>query len=84
MTGGVGALRIRGVVRRGGTPVEGAYVDLLQGEDFIAERRTGGDGFYEFHTTPGTWVLVCRASGAEAARREVNSDAGELEESFDL
>lgn len=81
---GVGELRIRGVIRRGGDPVEGAYITLNQGEQFIAERRTGPDGFYEFHTTPGEWVLLCRASGSEAARREVSSGAGELEASFDL
>ncbi len=77
-------LKIHGLVQRGGDPVEGAYITLNQDETFIAERRTGPDGSYEFHTTPGSWVLVCRASGAEAVRREVNSEAGELEASFEL
>lgn len=77
-------LRIHGRVLRAGDPVEGAYITLNQGESFIAERRTGPDGAYEFHTTPGDWVLVCRASGAEPVRREVGAEAGELETSFDL
>jgi hypothetical protein len=77
-------LKIHGLVRRGGDPVEGAYITLSQGETFIAERRTGPDGSYEFHTTPGAWILVCRASGADPARREVDSAAGELEASFEL
>lgn len=77
-------LKIHGLVRREGNPVEGAYITLNQGEAFIAERRTGPDGAYEFHTTPGDWVLVCRASGADPMRRDVRSEAGELETSFDL
>lgn len=77
-------LKIHGLVRRAGAPVEGAYITLNQGDAFIAERRTGPDGTYEFHTTPGAWVLVCRASGSEPARREVTAEAGDLETSFDL
>lgn len=77
-------LKIHGFVRRGGNPVEGAYITLNQGDAFIAERRTGADGAYEFHTTPGDWVLVCRASGADPVRRELSSGAGELETSFDI
>lgn len=77
-------LKIYGLVRRDGDPVEGAYITLNEGDAFIAERRTGPDGSYEFHTTPGSWVLVCRASGADAVRREVRSEAGELEASFEL
>ena len=77
-------LKIHGFVRRGGDPVEGAYITLNSSDAFIAERRTGPDGTYEFHTTPGAWVLVCRASGTEPVRREVSSQAGELETSFDL
>jgi hypothetical protein len=77
-------LRIHGHVRRAGEPVEGAYITLNQNEDFIAERRTGPDGSYEFHTTPGDWVLVCRASGAEPVRHEVSSQDQELEASFEL
>jgi hypothetical protein len=80
----LGKLRIKGFVRRGGAPVEGAYLTLNAGEDFIAERRTGPDGSYEFHTSPGSWVVICRASGSGAVSRELNSDGGELEADFDL
>jgi hypothetical protein len=79
----LGKLRIRGVVRRGGEPVEGAYLTLNKGEDFIAERRTGPDGSYEFHTSPGDWIVICRATGSEPARRELDGD-GELEADFEL
>lgn len=82
---GVGALRIRGVVRRDGDPFEGAYVTLNTDDEFIAERRTGSDGAYEFHTTPGQWVLVCRGAGA-SERREIvrREDPGELDVDFEL
>jgi hypothetical protein len=80
----LGKLRIRGTVSRGGEPVEGAYLTLNKGEEFIAERRTGPDGVYEFHTTPGDWVVMCRASGAEPVRLELTSDGGEVDASFDL
>ena len=80
----LGKLRIRGVVRKGGEPVEGAYLTLNSGEDFIAERRTGPDGSYEFHTSPGEWIVICRAAGSDAVRRELPAGDGELEADFDL
>jgi hypothetical protein len=82
--GGVGSLRIRGTVRRKGDAVEGAYLTLNKGEEFIAERRTGPDGFYEFHATPGDWVVKCRASGSEAAKQEITAEAGEAQADFEL
>ena len=84
----LGQLRIRGIVRKGGAPVEGAYLTLNQsgpnGDEFIAERRTGPDGAYEFHTSPGDWVVVCRAAGSDAVHHEVTAGDGELEADFDL
>lgn len=79
-------LAIIGVVRRGGEPVEGAYINLMRpGDDYlIAERRTAQDGTYSFHTTPGEWLLVCRAAGSEAARETVNAAAGQTQVDFDL
>lgn len=77
-------LVIRGSVSRQGRPVEAAYVDLLDPQEtFIAERRTGADGEYSFHTTPGRWVLVCRSSGSEPVRHEVDG-TGELRVDFQL
>jgi len=84
----LGSVRIKGVVRKDGDPVEGAYLTLNQhteqGDDFIAERRTGPDGVYEFHTSPGDWTVICRASGNDAKPFTVNSDGGEVTLDFDL
>jgi hypothetical protein len=84
----LGKVRIKGTVRRGGEPVEGAYLTLNQpgsgGAEFIAERRTGPDGTYEFHTAPGEWTVNCRAAGSEAATKTITSEGGELEADFDL
>ena len=83
----LGKVRIRGVVRRGGEPLEGAYLTLNSGTDeteFIAERRTGPDGSYEFHTSPGDWTVICRASGSDPAPKTVTSNAGEITLDFDL
>ena len=83
----LGKVRIRGVVRRSGLPLEGAYLTLNSGpggEEFIAERRTGPDGTYEFHTSPGDWTVICRASGSDPAPKTVTSDAGEFTLDFDL
>jgi hypothetical protein len=84
----LGKLRIRGVVRRNGEPVEGAYLTLNAsdegGEEFIAERRTGPDGGYEFHTSPGSWKLNCRASGGAEKSLSVESSGGDIALDFDL
>jgi hypothetical protein len=77
-------LHIEGTVRRGGEPVEGAYITLNSGDTFIAERRTGPDGTYEFNTTDGSGVLICRMSGRDAVQREVSSEGGALQADFDL
>ena len=85
MNMGVGELRIRGRILKGTEPVEGAYVTLNSSETFIAERRTGPDGVYEFHITPGAWVLNVRAAGSDGATRQVNQErGGEIEEDFQL
>lgn len=81
---GVGSVRIRGIVRRGGDVVEGAYITLNQNGEFIAERRTGPDGSYEFHCTPGAWVVTCRAAGADAADRKLDTQPGDVEVDFDI
>lgn len=81
----LGELRIKGAVRKGGQPVEGAYITLNNADaELIAERRTGPDGFYEFHISPGKWTLICRAADSDAATHEINAEAGELEDNFDL
>jgi hypothetical protein len=79
-----GILKIAGMVRRDGQSVEGAYLDLMQAGEFIAERRTGPDGTYEFHTTAGDWEIRCRAAGADMVSRSVSSAPGEVSVDFDL
>lgn len=84
----LGSLRIRGVVQKDGAPVEGAYLTLNRSgsgaDEFIAERRTGPDGTYEFHTSPGTWTVICRAAGNEAVPLVVESGDGEITLDFGL
>lgn len=80
----LGGLRIRGVVRVAGTPAEGAYLSLNNGDGFIAERRTGPDGSYEFHTSPGDWTVICRAAGHDAKPVSVSSGDGDVALDFDL
>jgi hypothetical protein len=83
----LGKVRIRGVVRRDGQPVEGAYLTLNSGTEdteFIAERRTGPDGTYEFHTSPGDWTVICRASGSDPVPLTVSAHDGEFDVDFDL
>ena len=80
----LGSLRIKGVVRAGGEPVEGAYLTLNNGDEFIAERRTGPDGAYEFHTSPGDWTVICRAAGHEAKPLEISAGDGDVSLDFDL
>jgi hypothetical protein len=80
----LGNVRIKGVVRRNGDPVEGAYLTLNQGEDFIAERRTGPDGSYEFHTSAGDWTVICRSSGSDPSPKTISSSGGEVALDFDL
>jgi hypothetical protein len=80
----LGKVRIRGVVRRNGEPVEGAYLTLNNGDEFIAERRTGPDGSYEFHTSPGSWTVICRAAGSDGVPQTVSSEGGDLTVDFGL
>jgi hypothetical protein len=78
------ALHIHGAVRRSGQPVEGAYITLNQDGTFIAERRTGPDGTYEFGTTTGNWTLICRASGSDAVEQTITSDGPALVVDFNI
>ena len=58
---------IQGVVTRGGEPVGGAYVRLLDGSgEFTAEVPTSATGNYRFFAAPGTWTLRALAPGGTA------------------
>jgi hypothetical protein len=49
---------IHGVVSKGGTPVPGAYVRLLDGTgEFTAEVVTSATGDFRFFAAPGEWTL---------------------------
>ena len=77
-------LHIHGTVSRDGSPVEAAYVNLIDPQGlFVAERRTGPDGGYSFHTTAGKWTLEFLTSGSDKVEREVEGD-GEVSLDVDL
>ena len=80
----LGSVRIRGTVRRGGAPIEGAYLTLNDGSDLIAERRTGPDGAFEFHISPGNWTITCRAAGSDPKTLTVDSGGGDVALDFEL
>jgi hypothetical protein len=65
---------IYGAVTKGGAPVAGAYVRLLDANgDFTGEVVTSATGDYRFFAAPGSWTLsVLHHDGK--ARRTV--DAG--------
>ena len=65
---------IQGTVTRGGEPVGGAYVRLLDGSgEFTAEVPTSATGNYRFFAAPGTWTLRALAPGGTADRSVVAS-----------
>ncbi|MEI6231074.1 MAG: DUF1416 domain-containing protein [Actinomycetes bacterium] len=65
---------IQGTVTRGGEPVGGAYVRLLDGSgEFTAEVPTSATGNYRFFAAPGTWTLRALAPGGTADRTVVAS-----------
>ncbi len=58
---------VQGTVTRGGEPVPGAYVRLLDaGGDFTAEVVTSATGHFRFFAAPGHWTLRALAPGATA------------------
>jgi hypothetical protein len=69
---------IQGVVSRGGRPLAGAYVRLLdQGGEFTAEVPTGDDGGFRFFARSGQWTLRVLAPGA-SVDRPVAATRGEV------
>lgn len=65
---------LQGSVTTGGTPVDGAYVRLLDAsEEFVAEVVTPQTGDFRFFVAPGAWTLsVLHRSGK--ARTTVQID----------
>src|SRR5258708_35658018 len=73
----LGETSIRGLVRRDGNPVEGAYVRLTgTQEEFVAEQRTLQDGAFRFWVVPGDWTVICLAPGAERLEQSASVDKG--------
>ena len=65
---------IQGRVLRGGAPVSGAYVRLLDsGGEFTAEVPTSATGHVRFFAGDGAWTLRTLAPGAQADRKVVAS-----------
>ena|SRR5579884_1734168 len=70
---------IQGRVLRGGEPVGGAYVRLLDaGGEFTAEVVTSPSGAYRFFARPGAWTLRVLASGGAATDAAVAATKGEV------
>ena len=56
---------VQGIVSRGGLPLGGAYVRLLDATgEFTAEVRTSDNGVFRFFAAPGDWTLRTLAQGA--------------------
>ena len=76
---------IQGVVSRGGEPVGGAYVRLLDGGgEFTAEVPTSATGHFRFFAAPGQWTLRTLAPGATVDRQVVAVLGGVAEVSVEL
>lgn len=68
---------IEGVVVRGGAPVGGAYVRLLDATgEFAAEVPTGDAGEFRFFAAPGQWTVRTLAAGAAPVDRAVVASRG--------
>jgi hypothetical protein len=63
---------IQGRVLRGGDPVAGAYVRLLDATgEFTAEVPTSATGHFRFFAGDGSWTIRTLAPGARAERTVV-------------
>ncbi len=71
-------MRLHGRVVRSGTPVEGAYVQLIgPSGEFTAEVRTDESGRFLFYPVPGSWTLRGFLPGGTRVEREVELGAGQ-------
>ena len=69
---------IQGRVLKGGDPVAGAYVRLLDaGGEFTAEVPTSATGHFRFFAGDGDWTLRTLAPGAKTDR-QVRATVGEV------
>ena len=76
---------IQGRVLRGGDPVAGAYVRLLDsGGEFTAEVPTSATGHFRFFAGDGTWTLRTLAPGTKKDRSIVASKGSVAEVDVEL
>jgi hypothetical protein len=69
---------VSGTVTRGGVPVPGVYVRLLdRSGEYTGEHRTGDDGAFLFNTSGGDWTLVILGRGLERRAHAVSVAPGE-------
>ena len=72
---------IQGQVTRGGEPVHGAYVRLLDRTgEFTAEVPTSATGQFRFFAAPGQWTLRTLAPRRDPVDRTVVAQLGEVTE----
>jgi hypothetical protein len=72
---------VQGTVSRGGSPLGGAYVRLLDSSgEFTAEVVTSATGAFRFFAAPGTWTLRTLAPSASPVDVSVDAVLGEVVE----
>lgn len=72
---------IQGQVTRGGEPVHGAYVRLLDRTgEFTAEVPTSATGHFRFFAGEGQWTLRTLAPKADTVDRQVHAAVGSVAE----
>jgi hypothetical protein len=71
---------IQGTVAKGGSPLGGAYVRLLDGTgEFTAEVQTSATGAFRFFAAPGEWTLRTLAPG-HSVDTKVTASLGDVVE----
>ncbi len=71
---------VQGRVVKGGTPVPGAYVRLLDGTgEFTAEVQTSATGQFRFFAAEGEWTLRVLAPG-QVVDAPVRAQQGQVTE----
>ena len=72
---------VQGRVLRGGAPLGGAYVRLLDATgEFTAEVQASATGQFRFYAAPGTWTLRVLAPGTSPVDATVTAATGEVAE----
>jgi len=72
---------VQGTVSKGGEPLPGAYVRLLDASgEFTAEVVTSATGAFRFFARPGSWTLRALASGNATKDAKVDAQQGDVTE----